>query len=308
MIEQLPPLVGLTALLQAAVRISTPVSLAAIGESVLERSGVVNVGLEAMMLMGAFAGFATASLTGSLGAGTVGGVATGAVMGLGFGAMVNKAKANAIASGVALNLLALGLTATAMRRLYPGGTAPFLSPLHPIRVPMFADIPFLGKVLFVQSPFFYAMALSAAGTGALLWGTKHGLRIRAAGEMPEALLFSGLRPESQRMRAAVLCGALAGLGGSQLSIDIASTFTEQATAGRGFVALAIVLIGRRDPRLVPLASLVYGIAEAYTLRLISSGTGMTVSISELLPGLPFALTLGVYAIASLSSKRRSAPA
>jgi ABC-type uncharacterized transport system permease subunit len=296
---------GVVALLAAAVRISIPVSLAALGETVLERSGIVNVGLEGMMLAGAFLGFAFATAFGSAFAGALLAGAAVSIVGLIFGIAVAKARADAIVCGVALNLIALGGTAAAMRRMYPSGATPFLAPLGSVRIPFLADLPVLGRMVFDQSPYFFAMASAALILWLALDKTGFGLRVAAAGERPEALLLAGERPDVVRVRSAALCGFFAGLGGSQLSIESAATFTEQATAGRGFVALAVVIIARRDPRLVPVVALLYGLAEAYTLRILAQGTDYSLALAELLPGLPFAITLTVYAIASLSSKRRS---
>lgn len=297
--------VGLVALAAAAVRISISVSLAALGESVLERSGIVNVGLEGMMLAGAFSGFAFAAAYESALLGAALGAVTGAFSGLVFGAAVTKGRANPIVMGVALNFLALGSTAILMRRMYPSGTAPLLPQTGTVRVPYLADAPILGPLVFDQSPYFYALLLSSVLLALALKKSRAGLFISAAGERPQALLLAGIRPESVRLRAAVVCGFLAGLGGSQLAVESASTFTEQATAGRGFVALAIVVIAQRKPLIVPAVALIYGAAEAYALRLLTSAGDYLVAPAELLPALPFAITLAVYAIASLSSIRRS---
>ncbi len=300
--------IGIAAFFAAALRISIPVSLAALGEAVLERAGIVNVGLEGMMLIGAFIGFACASALDSTLLGGLLGSLAGGITGLGFAAMVARARAQEIVTGISLNLLALGSTAILIRRLYPSGAVPLIEPVESVRIPLLADTPILGPIFFDQSPYFFLLVTAAAILAVVLFKSRLGLQIEAAGRRPETLLLSGIRPCRVRMGAGLICGILAGSAGSQLALEGVSTFTEQATAGRGFVALAIVVVARRDPRLVPLVALLYGASEALALRLMTSGNFYSSALGELLPAVPFVLTLAVYAIASLSSIRRSAPA
>ncbi len=293
------------AFLAASLRLAVPVALAALGEAALERSGVVNVGLEGMMLAGAFAGYAAASATGSLPAGAASAALAGAALGYLFARVVADHRGNPIVAGIALNLVVLGSTTALMRTVFPVGRQPLLPSLPHLRVPLLADLPYLGESVFSQSPYLYALVVATVLVWWWLYRTVAGLRVAAAGEKPQALALAGADVTAPRRTAATVCGLLAGLGGSQIVIEGTGVFTEQATAGRGFVALAVAVVARRHPLLVAPAALAYGASEATALRLMTSGRPAVGAVSELLAGLPFALTLAFYAIASLASSRRA---
>ncbi len=293
------------AFLAASLRLAVPVALAALGEAALERSGIVNVGLEGMMLAGAFTGYAAASATGSPPLGAACAALAGAALGYSFGRVVADQRGNPIVAGVALNLVVMGSTTALMRTVFPAGRQPLLPALPQLRVPLLADLPYLGEPVFSQSPYLYALAVAMLLVWWWLYRTVAGLRIAAAGERPQALALAGADVTAPRRTAATVCGLLAGLGGSQIVIEGTGVFTEQATAGRGFVALAIAVVARRHPLLVAPAALAYGASEATALRLMAFGSPAVGAMSELLAGLPFALTLAFYAIASLASSRRA---
>jgi ABC-type uncharacterized transport system permease subunit len=280
--------------LEAAVRLAAPLLLAALGELVVERSGVVNIGVEGMMLTGAFAGFAVAVATGSPALGCAGGALAGVGVGAVFGAAAIGRGADQIVVGTAVNLLALGATGLFARSLYAGHipTAPTF-PVWPI--PWLSELPVAGSALFRQSPFVYGAFLAAAAVGVFLARTRPGLRLRAVGESARAADAEGVSVPGVRAAALLVGAAFAGLAGASLPLAQTNTFTEGMTAGRGFVALAIVIFGRYRPGGVVAAALFFGAASALQFRLQAQGFGVPY---PLLLMFPYAVTLVVLALAS----------
>jgi simple sugar transport system permease protein len=263
------------ALLEAALRLAAPLLLAALGELLVERAGVVNIGVEGTMLCGAFAGFAAAAASGSPVAGAAAAIAAGAAVGALFAAFAVVRGADQIVVGAAVNLLALGSTALAARALYGG--APPSAPVLPAAA---------------------APAVAIGLVPLLAWflsGTRRGLRLRAVGERARAADAEGVSVSGVRIAAAIAGGALAGLAGAALSISQSNTFTEGMTAGRGFIALAVVIFGRWRPGGVLLAALFFGAAMALQPRLQASGSAIPYQASLMLP---YVVTLLVLAFAS----------
>ena len=286
------------ALLEATLRLAAPLLLAALGELVVERAGLVNVGVEGSMLVGAFVGFAAAAGTGSAAAGVAAAALAGAGMGALFAAFAVGRGADQIVVGTALNLLALGATALAARALWAGAPpqAPGVAPLSTGEA---AGLPLLGPLLLRQTPFVAAGLALAAALGLALSRTRAGLRLRAVGEAARAADAEGVAVGRTRFAAAVFGAACAGVAGSALSLALADTFTEGMTAGRGFIALAVVIFGRWRASGVLLASLFFGLATAVQFRLQARGVPIPYPLSLMLPHL---LTLGVLAVASLRTR------
>jgi ABC-type uncharacterized transport system permease subunit len=256
------------ALLAAAVRLSLPLILAALGELVSERAGVINIGLEGMMLFGAYAGFITAYATGSvtlsLAAGIGAGLAAGAIMAF---ASVNL-RGDQIVVGVAINLLAAGLTMF-LYRLQFEGAQPTTVRMEPFAVPVLSSIPGIGPALFNQLPLVYLGYALVPAVAFLLYRTRHGLMLRAAGEKPVVLHSVGVSVVRVQWSGVLTAGALAGLGGAFLSVGQVGLFAENMTAGRGFLALAAVVFGHWRPYGVVAACFVFGFTDALQLRLQS---------------------------------------
>ena len=282
------------ALLVAAVRLGSPLLLAALGELVVERAGVVNIGIEGMMLGGAFAAFAVGLATGSPAAGAAAGLAAGAALGLLFAAFAVARKADQIVVGMAVNLLALGATGLASRALY-GGAVPSGPSWGELALPGLAALPLVGPLLFRQTPFVWAALLLALGVAFALGRTRWGLRLRAVGESARAADAEGVPVERVRIAALAFGGALAGLAGASLSLAQTNTFTEGMTAGRGFIALAIVIFGRWRPGGAVLAALFFGAANALQFRLQARGFDVPYPVFLMLP---YAITLAVLAFAA----------
>lgn len=282
------------ALLEASLRLAAPLLLAALGELIVQRSGVVNIGIEGMMLTGAFAAFAVAVATGSPGWGAASAVGAGATLAAVFAFFAVVRRADQIVVGTAINLLALGATGLALRTLHPAG-APEAPVVASLVVPGLAELPWLGSVLFRQTGYVYGGVLLALLLAWGLRGTRPGLRLRAVGEAARAADAEGVRVTATRFTAVLVGGALAGLAGSALSIDQSSTFTEEITAGRGFIALTIVIFGRWLPFGALGAALLFGAATAMQFRLQARGYAVPYPVFLMLP---YVVTLGVLTFAS----------
>ncbi len=282
------------ALLEASLRLALPLLLAALGELIVERAGVINIGTEGMMLCGAFAGFAVGVATGSAALGVVGAALVAAGVGVLFAWFTVGRRADQIVVGTAVNLLALGATGLLARALY-GGAVPTGQILEPLVVPLLSDLPVIGPVLFRQSGLVYLALLLTPLLALWLRRTRPGLRLRAVGESARAADAQGVSVARTRWLAVVCGAALAGVAGSSLSLLQSNTFTEGMTAGRGFIALTIVIFGRWRPVGVLGAALFFGAATALQHRLQARGTALPYQLTLMLP---YLLTLLVLAVAA----------
>lgn len=283
--------------LTGAVRYGASVLFATQGELVAERSGIVNLGTEGSMLCGAFAAFAVAAETGSAALGVLAGLVAGALLALLHAFVVIDRKANQLAAGLAITFLGLGLTAAlgtsfVDRRIDGLGQAP---------IPLLSDIPFFGDVLFSHDVLTYLALLLAPLLWWFLFRTRPGLLLRAAGEDPEVVRAYGHSPRRIRYYATVAGGALAGLGGAQLVLAFTLNWVENATAGRGFVACALVIFAAWKPMRAMLGAFVFGGAVALQLQLQARGIDVSSFVLEMAP---YVLTLLVLAVASLRGGQR----
>jgi simple sugar transport system permease protein len=289
------------ALLEASLRLAAPLLLAALGELLVERSGVINIGIEGTMLTGAFAGFAVAVATGSPLAGAAAAVAAGGGVGALFAFFSVVRRIDQIVVGMAVNLLALGATSLAARALYRG-SPPTAPRLDATALPGLSELPWVGPALFAQNPFVYAGLLLAVAIGLFLARTLPGLRLRAVGESAAAADGEGVDVVGTRCTAVLAGSALAGLAGAALSLAQSDTFTEGMTAGRGFIALAVVIFGRWRASGVVLAALFFGAATALQFRLQARGAALPYPVLLMFP---YLVTLAVLALAT---GRTAAPA
>ena len=278
----------------AAVRVATPLALAAIGETISERGGVLNLGIEGAMLGGAF-GAAWGALHGGATIGVLTGVTVGVVTGLVFGLVAVVARADQIISGTAITLAMIGLTGLlAQSALGPTGAGLSLPTLGPLPIPGLSGLPVVGPILFNQSLLTYLAVLLAIAAWWLLWRTRYGLELRAAGEAPGAARAAGVPVTKVRLLATLLGGAMAGLAGAALVLSQVGAFTERMTAGRGFIAVAIVVLGRWHPIGAVWAALLFGATSA--LQFLFQAAGTTIPYQALL-ALPYLLALAVLATA-----------
>ena len=274
---------------QAALVFGTLYLLPALGGLMSERSGVVNIAMEGMMLTGAYAAVATAEATKSLWVGVIGAMIAGGLMALIHAVVSINFKANQIVSGIAINIFALGLTNYLVFIQTQGQGLPSLP--STLRLPTIswgplANIPFLGQVLFQQNVIFYVALLILAGIQFLLFHTNIGLRIRAVGEHPQAADTAGVNVRLVRYLCVISSGVLSGLGGAFLSLGIAGIFSSNITAGAGFIALAAVIFGKYTVLGTAGACLLFGLGNGLAVRMQDTG------ISPYLLGtIPYILTL-----------------
>lgn len=281
---------ALTPFLEAAVRTATPLALAALGESIVERSGLINIGLEGAMIAGAFGAFVGAQVAGGgAGTGMLAGALAGAAVGTIFATFAVWLRADPIITGAAVTLLALGITGTLYQLMYgTTGAVGTLPMLAPVAWPGLARVPFVGPALFAQPVMTYVLYAAVPFTWWWLTSTHAGLSLRAVGEQPEAARSAGIATERIRW-GAVLVGTMAGgLGGATLVLAQAGTFVEGMSAGRGFIAIAIVALGRWHPLGVALAALLFGAASA--LQYLFQSMGWTLPY-QLFLAFPYVLTL-----------------
>ena len=274
--------------LAAAVRVATPLLLAATGETVTERAGVINLGLEGMMLAGALAATLGASAAGPW-TGLALAVVAGMLLAAAFAAIAIGARADQIITGTALTLGAVGLTGTIYRHAYgTGGAGLALPTLAPVPVPLLARIPILGPALFDQPAPTYLALVALPVVWWVLFRTRPGLALRATGEGAAMARAAGVRTGLVRAAATIVGGGFAGLGGATLVLAQVGTFAEKMTAGRGYVAIAIVVLGRWHPAGVAVAALLFGAATA--LQYVFQALGLAVPY-QLFLMLPYVLTL-----------------
>jgi general nucleoside transport system permease protein len=274
-------------LLASTIRNSTPLIFAALGGMFSERTGVVNIGLEGLMLISAFAGVVGASLSGSALVGLGFALAAGLIFALIHALMSITFEADQIISGTAINLLALGGTGFLMVQIFgSGGTSPRVPGFKEVAIPLLSDIPLIGPGLFNQSLLVYLMYLLIPITWFVVFRTPFGLRLRATGEVPEAVDTAGVSVSRMRYYGVALSGLLAACGGVYLSMGILSAFTEGMTNGRGFIALAALIFGRWNPIGAAGAALLFGFALAVTYQVPQEVIPL-----EFIQMLPYILTI-----------------
>lgn len=288
------PVVLLASLMVA----STPILLAAIGELVVEKSGVLNLGVEGMMITGAVCGFVIAVESGSPLLGFVCAALGGAALSLLFGFLTQYLLSNQVATGLALTLFGLGLSAL-IGQSYVGIKAPAFGDIH---IPLLADIPVLGRILFQHDLMVYFSIALIAGVWAVLKYTRIGLILRAVGENHDAAHALGYKVVLIRMAAIMFGGACAGLGGAYVSLVRVPQWTEGMTAGAGWIALAIVVFASWRPWRVLLGAYLFGGITVLQLNLQAAGAKIPV---EYLSMSPYLITILVLVIIS-SDKSRAA--
>jgi general nucleoside transport system permease protein len=281
-------------ILAAALRIATPLLFAALGGILSERAGVFGVGLEGMMLAGAFAGVIATHVTGHAGVGLLASAAGGAALAAVVALATVRCCADQMVTGLAVNILALGLTSFLLRGLFGRGQAPTIrvTPLAPAPIPGLADVPVLGPLLFRQPALTYLGLILVVAMFVLLHRTRAGLTLRAVGENPTAAFAGGADPLRVRTLAVIAGGALAGVGGAVLSLQQVGTFTDGMTHGRGYLALAAIIVGRWSPAGALVGCLLFGATDALQLRI--QGLRLPIS-SYVIQMLPYVVSLAVLA-------------
>ncbi|HWR18944.1 MAG TPA: ABC transporter permease [Clostridia bacterium] len=250
------------------LRFAIPLTLAAIGATLCERSGVINLGVEGMMLIGAFGGVLGTYISGSPWFGVLFAILTGALMGLVHAVLSIRYKTNQTVSGVGINILAQGLTVVLARVVWKtDGITGSVEQLPNMSISLLKDIPVLGALFKDQSPFLYLMLLIVFSTWFFMYKTKGGLRLRAIGDHPQAASTAGINVKKYRYIAVTVCGMLCGMAGAYLSIVQNNLFVNNMVAGRGFMALAANIFGGWNPLGSFLASLLFAFAQAIRINL-----------------------------------------
>ena len=281
----------ITAFVLTVITASTPLLLAAVGELVVERSGVLNLGIEGMMIVGAIGGFAAANLTGSTTIGVLAAAAAGAVLSIGFAFLVINLAANQVATGLSLTLFGLGAAAMVGEPFLgiPGIKLPKLD------IPGLTDIAVIGPVLFGQDALVYLSFILVAATSWFLVRSRAGLTLRAVGDSHDSAHNLGISVRKVRWTAVLFGGACAGLAGGYLSLGYTPLWTENITAGRGWIALALVVFSSWLPWRIVIGA--YLFAAATILGFYAQIVGIRVP-SQFISALPYLATIVVLVIIS----------
>jgi ABC-type uncharacterized transport system permease subunit len=290
------PLLFIQLVLTGSIRSGTSVLYAVLGETVSEKVGVVNLGTEGSMLMGACAGFIVTFHTGNPWLGLLVAGMAGGLLSLGHAYLVISCGANQLASGLAMLFLGLGLTALLGRDYVKESIVGF----NPIPIPFLSDIPFIGRILFNHDIMTYVGFLIAPALWFLMYRTRWGLSLRAVGESRAVAFSTGRNPVRIAYTGVLIGGILAGLGGAQLSLAFTHFWVENMTQGAGFIAVALVIFAMWHPIRAIFGALLYGGAYSLQLTLQTMGVGIPPSLLQMLP---YVLTLVVLLAWSNASKR-----
>lgn len=283
------------AILITIVTAATPLLIAAMGELVVERSGVLNLGVEGMMIIGAVTGFGAAQITGSPWAGVLAAIVCGALFSLPFAVLTLSLATNQVATGLSLTLLGLGVAGMIGEQFVglPGVR------LETISIPFLVDIPLIGRLLFGQDPIFYLSIALAAGVWWFIFRTRAGLTLRAVGDSHGSAHALGINVLRVRYLAVMFGGACAGLAGAHLSLVYIPQWVENMTAGRGWIALALVVFASWLPLRVVIGAYLFGAVTIAQFHAQAQGVAIP---SQFLSALPYLATIVVLVL--ISSNRR----
>ena len=291
-------------ILATAVRMGTILLLAALGELIVERSGVLNLSVEGMMLSGAFGGFIGAYYTNSLWLGVLSAILAGLLVSALFGLLAIILQIDQTVSGLTVNIFAAGLTFYLYRALFPNVGAsniPALKPFSVFQIPFLSDIPIIGKILFSQYALSYLAFFLMLLVAFYLYRTKSGLILRTLGENPRVVDMKGINVMRYRFLAVLFGGMMAGLAGSFITLASVGIFVADITSGRGWLAIAIVIFGDWKPVKILWASLFFGFIDALQMQLQALGVQLPF---QLFLAMPYILTtVAVF----LARKRSGAP-
>ncbi len=298
-------------MLTVAIAAGTSLIYATIGEIFTERSGILNLGLEGILIMGAVSGFAAAYHTESLLAGVVVAMITGGLLATIHAFLTISLRAEQVVSGLALTLFGIGLSSFLGQRLGPGGK-PLVGEVGPrfsrIAIPVLSDLPLLGNAFFNQDILVYLMYILVPVATYYIYKTRPGLHLRAVGENPATADAMGVSVSRTRYIYTILGGMLIGLGGAHLSLAYTPGWTENLTGGRGWIAIALVIFSVWDPRRAVIGALLFGGVNAFQFRLQAAGTTIPAAFLGMLPYLLTIVVLVVVTWWETISKRIGAPA
>ncbi len=279
-------------LFAASIRLATPITYASLGGIFSERVGIINIGLEGMMLSGAFCSVALTYFSNNPWFGLLGALLVGLLLGYLHAILTIKFSANQIVSGVGINLFALGFTAYMSQIIWGSrGASESVNGLGSISIPLLKDVPIIGEIIGTHSPLVYLMFIVTAVSYLILFRMPIGLRMRAVGEHPAAADSAGIDVIRVKYLGVIISGMLAGMGGAFLSIGHVNLFVLGMTGGRGFIAMAAMIFGKWKPIKVFAASLLFGFADALQIRLQSLG----ILPPQIILAIPYIITIAVLA-------------
>lgn len=279
-------------LFAAAIRMATPIAFAALGGMFSERAGIINIGLEGMMLNCAFSAVVTTYYLGNPWLGVLMALIIGALQGLLHGIITIKFEGNQVVSGTGINILALGLTAYLSQIIWGSrGASDAVQGIDSISIPLLRDIPIIGEIIGEHSPLVYVLIITVIISYIVLFKTPFGLRIRAVGENPAAADTAGVNVYKIKYLCVIISGTLAGLGGAFLSLGHLNLFAWGMTGGRGFIALAAMIFGGWMPLEILGASILFGFSDALQMRLQLLG----ILPPQIILTIPYILTIVVLA-------------
>ena len=285
-------LVVFSTFLAATVRMAAPIALAGLGETISEKAGVSNIGVEAIMLSGAYFSFWAMFQSGTIALAIAFGMLGGVGASLVHAFLALHCKADQTIAGLALNFLFLGLTSFLfLMQFGKTTTLPSIPVLKPVPIPLLSRIPIVGEALFAQDPFVYVLYVMVILLLVFFYKTEWGVILHAVGEAPRAADTAGIKVNTVRYLACVANGVLGGLGGAYLTLVKLGFFMENLTSGKGYIALVAVILGRRNPLGVLCAALVIGSAEALQIRLQTLGSTIPSQAFTMLPYIVTVLVL-----------------
>ncbi|MFT5875715.1 MAG: ABC-type uncharacterized transport system permease subunit [Clostridium sp.] len=296
---------GIMTFLAAAIVAGTPLLFATLGEILIERAGNLNLGVEGMMLMGAVMGFLVGITTGNVFAAILGAMVAGAFGGLIFAFLTISLRANQVVTGLALATFGSGFSTLVGKQLV-GQTAPAAvkSFFKPFSIPLIGDIPVIGPIFFKQDAFVYLGYILAVVIGVYLYNTSKGLNLRAIGENPSSADAASINITLYKYVHILIGGALCGLGGAYLSLVYIPNWQENVVAGRGWIAIALVIFSGWNPYKAILGAFLFGGLDIIGFRL--QGAGIQVS-QYLVDMLPYLVTITILVIVSMKKSKKNAP-
>lgn len=287
--------------LNQMLRSATPVALAALGGLMTEHAGIMNIGMDGMILMGAFAAAAVSTALASAVLGVFASIVFGVLIGLFFALFTVKLRSDEFIIGCALNTFAMGITVYLSRSLFDSAGISNAPHFGNITVPLIDRIPFVGDVLSGHSVFVYLTWLFVAAMWLFVYRTPMGFWIRASGESPETLRTAGKNPERMKWIASILCGVFCGIAGAHLSLgNLNGQFGQRMVAGRGYIAFACVIFGAANPVKAFLAALMFGFFDAIGLQLQSSN----LVNADLTSAIPYIITIVMMVYVVVSGQRK----
>jgi simple sugar transport system permease protein len=292
----------------STLRMATPILMVALAELYSERAGLVNIGLDGIMTFGALAGFMISYLTGNPYLGIIAGAFGGVIINMIYAFCTITLRAQQIVYGMAINIFAPAVAAF-IYRVYFGVSSTLAQGtlMAPLAIPLLKDIPFIGSIFFNQTPMVYFAYLMVVFTAVFFSKTKAGLNFKAVGEFPRAAETLGINVIQQKYIAAIICGAMAGIGGAYLTTCYVNTYSDGIVAGRGFIALSAVIFGRWTSSGVLIACLLFGFFDALQLRLQVMNASTPYQLFQMIPYLCTLVALSVFGIRRAGPKSSGKP-